>query len=240
MGRPGYVSIGADGRTMQIFDEFVKIKGNTKTAALSDMMEIYMICQDEELYMELKKKYLGVKVAKQELLERRDSRAVNDYIFMKLSFSYDIYGNTIDGHEIIQAYQRNEEENGYGYTWFSTNSLHMGMDKNKVKHYNQLAKKGEKVTILFAIADANNDICYAATVLEIQSEKEPSLCPGDAACIPKEFDENEKAKIWIRIKDIREENNLTAEMLNIRSSDANLKQVISSSQYHFGYVYLAE
>ncbi len=55
MGRPGYVSIGADGRTMQIFDEFVKIKGNTKTAALSDMMEIYMICQDEELYMELKK-----------------------------------------------------------------------------------------------------------------------------------------------------------------------------------------
>lgn len=29
-------------------------------------------------------------------------------------------------------------------------------------------------------------------------------------------------------------------MLNIRSSDANLKQVILSSQYHFGYVYLAE
>lgn len=225
---------------LEIFDEFVKIKGNTKTAALSDMMEIYMICQDEELYMELKKKYLGVKVAKQELLERRDSRAVNDYIFMKLSFSYDIYGNTIDGRKTIQAYQKNEKENRYGYTWFSTNSLHMGMDKNKVKHYNQLAKRGEKVTILFATADANNDICYAATVLEIQSEKEPSLCPGDAACIPKEFDQNEKAKIWIRIKDIREENNLTAEMMNIRSSDANLKQVISSSQYHFGYVYLAE
>lgn len=239
MGRPGYVSIGADGRTMQVFDEFVKIKGITKTAALSDMMEIYMICQDEELYMELKKKYLGVEVAKQELLERRDSRAFNDYIFMKLSFSYDINGNMIDGHETIKAYQRNEKENGCGYTWFSTNSLHMGMDKNKVKYYNQFAKKGEKVTILFAIADAYNDICYAATVLEIQSEKELSLCPGDAACIPKEFGESEKAKIWIKIKDIRQENNLTARMLNIRSSDANLKQVISSSQYHFGYVYLA-
>lgn len=93
---------------------------------------------------------------------------------------------------------------------------------------------------MFAIADAYNDICYAATVLEIQSEKELSLCPGDAACIPKEFGESEKAKIWIKIKDIRQENNLTARMLNIRSSDANLKQVISSSQYHFGYVYLAD
>lgn len=237
MGRPGYISIGADERTMQVFDEFVRIKGITKTAALSDMMEIFMICQDEELYLELKKKYLGVEVAKQEILERRDTRAVNDYIFMKLGISHDVDGNAIDGHQTVRAYQKNEKTNGHGYTWFSTDSLHFGMDKKKVKYYNQLVTNGEDVTILFAVADEGNDICYAATVLEIQSEKERSLCPGDASCVPKEFGENERAKIWIKIKNIREEKNLTADMLKIRSSDANLKHVISTSQYHFGYVY---
>ena len=96
------------------------------------------------------------------------------------------------------------------------------------------------MTILFAVADEDNDICYAATVLEIQSEKERCYCPDDIACVPEEFGDGEKAKIWIKIKDIRNEDELKADMLNIRSSDANLKQVISTSQFHFGYVYIPE
>ena len=43
MGRPGYLSLYADERTQQIFDEFVKIKGTTKSTALSEMLEIYML-----------------------------------------------------------------------------------------------------------------------------------------------------------------------------------------------------
>ena len=55
MGRPGYLSLYADERTQQIFDEFVRIKGITKSTALTEMLAIYMLCQDESLYLDLKK-----------------------------------------------------------------------------------------------------------------------------------------------------------------------------------------
>ena len=42
------------------------------------------------------------------------------------------------------------------------------------------------------------------------------------------------------IIDIENERNIKADMLRVRSTDANLKQVISNSQFHFGYVYLPE
>lgn len=238
MARHGYISLYADERTQRIFDDFVRIKGITKSTALSEMMEIYMLSQDEKLYTELKKKHLGVDVAKHEILERTDARAVNDYIFMKLGISYDLDQNPIDGHDTIKAYQKNAEMNGLGYTWFSTDSLHFGMAKQKVAYYNKLVEHGEKVTILFAVADEENDICYTATVLEIQSARERIYCPGDAVCVPDEFGKEERAKIWIKIKDIKDEHNLKADMFRVRSSDANLKQIISNSQFHFGYAYL--
>ena len=112
MGRPGYLSLYADERTQQIFDEFVKIKGVSKSTALTEMLEIYMLCTDEELYQELLKKSLGVETAKRELLQRRDIRQVNDYIFMKLGSSTDQNGDSLDGHETMEAYMRNIEENG--------------------------------------------------------------------------------------------------------------------------------
>ena len=147
MGRPGYMSLYADERTQQIFDEFVKIKGIKKSTALTEMLEIYMLCQDEELYTELKKKSLGVEVAKQVLVQRADSREINDYIFMKLGTAYDVDGNAMDGYDTIDAYIRNCSENGEGYTWFSTESLHFGMAKKKVEYYNSLCELGEKVKI---------------------------------------------------------------------------------------------
>lgn len=112
------------------------------------------------------------------------------------------------------------------------------MAKQKVAYYNELVNLGDKVTILFAVADEENDICHTATVLEIQSARERISCPGDAVCIPDEFGKEERAKIWIKIENIKEEHNLKADMFRVRSSDTNLKQVISNSQFHFGYVYL--
>ena len=240
MGRPGYMSIYADERTQKIFDEFVKLKGITKATALSEMLEIYMLCQDEELYTELKKKSLGVEVAKQMLVQRMDSREVNDYIFMKLGTTYDVDGNAMDGYDTIEAYMRNCDENGLGYTWFSTESLHFGMAKKKVSYYNALCQAGEIVKLLFAVGEDVNDIVYSATVLEIVSERDAQPCPGEEGSEPEEFQNGESAKIWIRIKDIENEHNLKADMLRVRSTDANLKQVISNSQFHFGYVYLPE
>ncbi len=238
MGRPGYMSLYADERTQQIFDDFVRVKGITKSTALSEMLEIYMLCQDERLYLELKKKALGVETAKQALLERTDVKAINDYIFMKLGASSDREGNILDGMDTMEAYRRNCEKNGYGYTWFSTESLHFGMAKKKVRYYNSLAKSGEEVTILFAVGEEVNDIKYSAKVLSIASSRDSLPCPGEEGSIPEEFGGEDEAKIWIQITDIREENELKAAMFNVRSTDANLKQVISNSQFHFGYVYI--
>lgn len=238
MGRPGYMSLYADERTQQIFDDFVRVKGITKSTALSEMLEIYMLCQDEMLYLELKKKTLGVETAKQALLERTDVKAINDYIFMKLGASSDREGNILDGMDTMEAYRRNCEKNGYGYTWFSTESLHFGMAKKKVRYYNSLAESGEEVTILFAVGEEVNDIKYSAKVLSIASSRDSLPCPGEEGSIPEEFGGENEAKIWIQITDIREENELKAAMFNVRSTDANLKQVISNSQFHFGYVYI--
>ncbi len=238
MGRPGYMSLYADERTQQIFDDFVRVKGITKSTALSEMLEIYMLCQDERLYLELKKKTLGVETAKQALLERTDVKAINDYIFMKLGASSDREGNILDGMDTMEAYRRNCEKNGYGYTWFSTESLHFGMAKKKVRYYNSLAESGEEVTILFAVGEEVNDIKYSAKVLSIASSRDSLPCPGEEGSIPEEFGGENEAKIWIQITDIREENELKAAMFNVRSTDANLKQVISNSQFHFGYVYI--
>lgn len=240
MGRPGYLSLYADERTQQIFDEFVKIKGTTKSTALTEMLEIYMLCTDEDLYLELKKKYLGVEVAKQSLVQRTDSKAINDYIFIKLGTAYDLEGNPLDGKETLEAYMRTSKENGLGYTWFSTQSLHFGMAKKKVSYYNQLIAKGETVRMLFAIGGELNDIYCSAVVQEIVSDKDLSGCPGEAGSVPEEFGDEEKAKIWIKITDIQEETSLKAAMFKVRSTDANLKQVISNSQFHFGYVYIPE
>lgn len=96
MGRPGYMSLYADEKTQQIFDEFVKIKGIKKTKALTEMLEIYMLCQDEELYTRLKKKSLGVEAAKQMLVQRTHKKELNDYIIMKLGTSQDADGNIKD------------------------------------------------------------------------------------------------------------------------------------------------
>lgn len=240
MGRPGYLSLYADERTQQIFDEFVKIKGTTKSTALTEMLEIYMLCTDEDLYLELKKKYLGVEVAKQSLVQRTDSKAINDYIFIKLGTAYDLEGNPLDSKETLEAYMRTCEENELGYTWFSTQSLHFGMAKKKVSYYNQLIAKGETVRMLFAIGGELNDIYCSAVVQEIVSDKDLSGCPGEAGSVPEEFGDEEKAKIWIKITDIQEETTLKAAMFKVRSTDANLKQVISNSQFHFGYVYIPE
>lgn len=240
MGRPGYLSLYADEKTQQIFDEFVKIKGVSKTNALTEMLEIYMLSQDEELYMELKKKYLGVETAKQILIQRTNVQAINDYIFIKVGTSYDTEGNPLDGDETIEAYMRTADENGYGYTWFSTQSLHFGMAKKKVAYYNQLINKGETVSMIFAVGGEVNDIRYVATVLEIVSDKDQITCPGEIGSVPEEFGDDEEAKIWIKIKDIKRETSLQAAMFKIRSTDRNLKQCISNSQFHFGYIYLPE
>lgn len=235
MARQGYLSLYADPRTREIFDKFLDIKGISKTAALSDMMNMYMLCTDESLYNELYKESMGVEKIRQEVLDMKSEALENDYIVMKLNLAANADGDEMTGQEVIQAYMKNLQVNGLGYTCFSTQSLHHGMAPKKVAFYNECAKNGERVRILFAIV-GNNEIAYSADVQEIISNRDPISCPCDAASEPEEF-RGEQNRIWIKINNLKEENAIKASKLYFRTTGSNLKDVISKSQFHFGYVY---
>lgn len=236
MARQNYMTISVADSVQDMFNEFVAKKGITKTAALNDVLEMYMLAKDEDLYMELKKKYLNVEGVKSMIADRDGSADDSDaeFIFMKLGMSSTINGDPLDGEDTIHVYIDDEAKRGY--TWFSTQSLFYGMSENRVNYYNKKIKSGKNVRILFAINNENydNDIAYSADVMEIFSAKLPDSCPEDNA-YPVEFD-GEKARIWIKLKNLTEETEINATMLQITSTGRDLKQTISNAQYHFGYV----
>jgi hypothetical protein len=211
MPRKNYMTINAHETVQQMFDEFVSRKEIQKTVALNDMLEMYMLAKDEDLYMELKRKYLNVEGVKQMLADRdNDSSLVSDelFLFMKLGFSYDNQGNEYNGHETMQAYISDEAIRGY--TWFSTQALYYGMSQKRVDDYNKAIRLGKKVTLLFGIgekAGGKNDIAYKAQVLEIISFKQPTaLSSNDYPSLW----HGETARIWIKLKNLQEENTLMA------------------------------
>ena len=238
MGRQNYMTITVSDTVQDIFNDFVSEKGITKTAALNDVLEMYMLAKDEELYLKLKKKYLQVDEVKN-MIADRDELQINDtdFLFMKLGYSTSS-GETLDGEETINLYVADEANRGF--TWFSTQSLFFGMSDSKVKQYNDKIKSGKIVRILFAINNENydNDIAFSANVEEIYSSKTPASCP-DGLNYPSEF-HGERARIWLKLSHIKPETQITAEMLKITSTGRSLKQTISDSQYHFGYVSLKD
>jgi hypothetical protein len=235
MGRQNYMTIAVADTIQDMFNEFVSIKGVTKTAALNDVLEMYMLAKDEELYLKLKSKYLNVEGVKN-MIADRDSKAdgsTPEFLFMKLGLSTTIQDDDLDGEETIRVYMNDEKNRGY--SWFSTQSLFYGMSQERVKYYNNKIAEGKKIKILFAVNNENfdNDIAYSADVLEIFSAKSPVDCPDDG--LPTEFD-GAKARIWIKLANIEEETEINASMMRITSTGRDLKQTISNSQYHFGYV----
>jgi len=239
MPRKNYMTINAHETVQQMFDEFVSRKEIQKTVALNDMLEMYMIAKDEDLYMELKRKYLNIESVRQMLFDRdNDSSSLADelFLFMKLGYSYDNQGNEYNGHETMQAYISDEAIRGY--TWFSTQALYYGMSQKRVDDYNKAIRLGKKVTLLFGIgekAGGQNDIAYKADVLEIVSFKQPAPLPSND--YPSIW-HGETARIWIKIRNIQEETTLTAKLFEVTSTGADLQHVINNSQYHFGYVNL--
>lgn len=236
MGRQNYMTITVAETIQDMFNEFVTIKGVTKTAALNDVVEMYMLAKDEDLYLKLKKKYLNVEGVIN-MIADRDANGegnLNEFLFMKLGLSTTVEGDPLDGEETVRAYM--EDEKTRGYTWFSTQSLYYGMSKDRVKYYNKKIEEGTNVRILFAVNNENynNDIAFSADVLEIYSDKIPVSCPGNGC--PVEFGDNEKAKIWIKVQNIKDEDTINASMLKIITTGRDLKQTITNSQYHFGYV----
>lgn len=236
MARPGYLSIYADERTQKIFDEFTKEKGISKSTVLTEMMQTYMLAQDEDLYLKLLKNSLNITRTKELIVATEDDTAINDYIFMKLGTAFTTNNKELNGEETIQAYMRAIEQNGY--TWFSTISLYTGMAKDKIKFYNQTIEAGEVVKILFALGMGINDVCYSAKLQKIVSSRDEITCPGDPTTIPVEFGVEEKGKIWFKLTELEEERKITAEILKFRKDNGSVKNAITKSQFHFGYVYI--
>lgn len=201
MARPGYLSIYADERTQTIFDEFTKIKGISKSTALTEMMDTYMLAQDEELYVELKKKSLNVEYARDILLQREDITPINDYIIMKLGTTYTFNGDELNGEETVRAYMKAIKQ--HGYSWFSTISLHSGMAEAKLKFYKNAINNGETVKILFVIGMGINEIRYSATITDIESNREEFECPETLIQFQKNLVLRKKGKSGLDLQNCR-------------------------------------
>lgn len=237
MAKQNFMTISVPDTIQDIFNEFVNQKGITKSAALTDVLEMYMLATDETLYLDLKKKFLHTEKIKDMLLSK-DSQlsGKENLIFMKLGIK-NFNDQSFTEDETMQNYINDCAARGY--TWFSTQSLFFGMSADKVKYFNQKIKSGEVVSILFAgntilHQPKINDIGYIAEVEEVFSEKTPVPCP-ELNAVPQVFNE-ENARIWLKLKNVREEHNIKASMLKITSTGRDLKQVISTAQFHYGYV----
>lgn len=158
----------------------------------------------------------------------------NEAIFMKLGFVNDMQGNILGGQETINTYIKNCKQNGY--TWYSTNGLSNGMNVFKVKKFNDLASTGQ-LKIYFAMNQdgIDNDIAYVADVEQIISNKVPINAPCEEFEYPEEWTGEEK-RIWIKIRNLKREDVLTANDFVVVSSGNVLKDVISRGRYIFGYI----
>lgn len=234
MARQDYMTIAVQKSTQEIFRKFVEIKGLTVKEALSDVLEMYMIAQDPELYMELKKENLCIEEVRNMILDRNDLAAKNDCLFQKLGYVEDNSGKTLGGHETIETYIQNCVKNGY--TWYSTNSLKSGMNEEKARKYNALAEAGH-LKIYFAMNqdDVDNDIAYVAEVEQIVTYSQPTTAPCEEGEYPKEWT-GCKNNIWIKIKNLQREETLTADDFVVVSTGNGLKDVIKKGQYIFGYI----
>jgi len=237
MPRKNYMTINVHETVQDMFEEFVERRELTKTVALNDMLEMYMLAKDEPLYLELKRKHLNIDAMKQLLADRdaEDGEMTEElFIFMRLGFTKDNQEKEYGGHETMATYIADQKQRGF--TWFSTEAHYYGMAKEKVNFYNKAIKLGKKVTMLFAIGKAaggQNDIAYKANVLEVVSFKEPTTIEGSDY---PEVWHGEKARVWVKIENLQPESTLTAKMFHFPSTGADLQQVINNSQCHFGYV----
>ena len=237
MPRQNYLTVSVPDTTQEIFNECIRIKEIPKTAALTDVLEMYMLARDEALYLELKKKYLYSEEVKDMIVSQNEPLGNEEnIIFMKLG-TKEWGGRKFDEDQTMQEYLL--DCSSRDYTWFSTQSLFFGMSAAKVKYFNDKIRNGKPVTVFFAGntilgQEGINDIGYAAEVIEVYSQKEPVDCPEPNA-VPVAF-RGERARIWLKLKNTRIEPNVRASMLKVTSTGNDLKQVISVGQFHYGYV----
>ena len=238
-----YITIGLPKSTLTILKKFMEIKGLTSKEVYTEITEAYMMAKDEELFRKLQNDYYNIDGIIETMKKREEEmkkKIIREAIVCKLSDTKttDLTGNReITGRETIEIYKNNIQNNGKNYTYYSTSNLHMGMSEKKRKEFISRIDSGDTVKIYFALNDdeTNNDIAYSAKILDIISNREPIGAPCSVDEYPIEF-RNERANVWIKISDIKEESNERAEDYIVTTKGTVLKQSISTGQCAFMYV----
>ncbi|NLZ34323.1 MAG: hypothetical protein GX889_05340 [Clostridiales bacterium] len=153
-------------------------------------------------------------------------------LFMKLGYDST---NKYNGLETLEIYEDFCNKNGT--TWFSTNAHFSGMAEKRRQEFLKEIKDGNIVEMYFAVSKGSggeNDIVYKGEVLDIKTEKEGLLSP-DKLLTPEEWIDSEY-KIWVKLKNLKPFDGLSANDFIIASTGNLLSDVITKSQYHFGYI----
>lgn len=153
-------------------------------------------------------------------------------IFMKLGLDLTTQFN---GSQTLGIYKQFADARGS--VWFSTDSLATGMAEAKRAEFVNAIKKGNIVEMYFAVSKTNdgvNKLIAVAEVQDIKTDKDGIGTP-DNRLTPTQWI-NDKNKIWIKLKNIIYLDNLDCNDFKIATTGANLMDVISRSQYHFGYI----
>lgn len=153
-------------------------------------------------------------------------------IFMKLGLDSTTQFN---GTKILDTYKKFLDSKGS--VWFSTDSLATGMAESKRADFINAINKEKVVEMYFAVSKTNdgaNKIIAVAEVLDIKTDKDGIVTP-DSLLTPKEWI-NDKNKIWIKLHSITYCNDIECQNFKIATTGSNLLDVISRSQYHFGYI----
>lgn len=140
-----------------------------------------------------------------------------------------------NGIETLKAYETFSSD--MGEVWFPTNSLATGMSEKKKNTFIEAIKNNQIVEMYFAIGKniaGDNDIVYRGLVLDIKSDAN-SIGSPDKALTPYEWKDIEN-KIWIKIKNLTPITGLSSKDFIIASTGNRLSDVISKSQFHFGYI----
>ncbi|AKL96171.1 hypothetical protein CACET_c27260 [Clostridium aceticum] len=142
---------------------------------------------------------------------------------------------TYNGLETLKIYEEFCIKNKA--VWFSTNSLSTGMSQKKRQEFIKTIKEDSIVEIYFAVgkgSDGKNDIVYRGEVLDIQTDAQGISSP-DKNLTPEVWQQLIN-KIWIKLESVKPSNGVTSNDFIVESTGNSLSDIISRSQYQFGYI----
>lgn len=231
MARNEYLSIYADQMTKNIFERFLAEKGITKSSALSQFMELYMMGVDEGLYLRLKKEAFNVDAVKEKIIVQQHNQAQEnskqkDGMLLRLTSQ-----NGLMEEEIVKEYEAVEAE--LGYFWLSTTgpSRGTGIHPLILQEYNNRLEKGESIPFYW---QWGNVVRYSGEVIDVVSGSKPIPCPGDIKAVPEPFQKDEM-KTWLKMKALKPETKMTVDNLVFCSNKQTVRSALSS-RFSFGYV----